>query len=195
MPHKKRRNAQRRNSRFPHFTLCHFLFLLISDPQAVADAYYVLSDPTRRKEYDALYASHAASERSTEPNAFFANFAQMFAGTASERTGRNARAEGFGEGQRPDAEGVFGDVFEEVNFFVPSAPFLFSHLYVRYLQLLRPEIDRRVQWWTYVGTASGGALGYIIGNLPGMVNLDSRNDISADRADRALTAVWRVCWK
>lgn len=36
-------------------------------------------------------------------------------------------------------------------------------------QMLRPEIQRRIPWWTYVGAASGGALGYIIANIPGMV--------------------------
>ena len=37
--------------------------------------------------------------------------------------------------------------------------------------MLRPEIDRHVPWWTYVGVVSGGALGYIVGNLPGMVRV------------------------
>jgi curved DNA-binding protein CbpA len=82
--------------------------------KAVADAYYVLSDPTRRKEYDTLFASRSSSDRSAEPDAssnFFANFANIFAGAA----GTPPRPEGFADGQRPDAEGVFGDVFEEVG--------------------------------------------------------------------------------
>ncbi|KAF8475440.1 DnaJ domain-containing protein [Gautieria morchelliformis] len=115
--------------------------------QAVADAYYVLSDPTRRKEYDTLFASRSSSDRSAEPDAsssFFANFANIFKGAA----GAPPRPEGFADAQRPDAEGVFGDVFEE---------------------MLRPEIDRHAPWWTYVGAVSGGALGYIVGNLPGMI--------------------------
>ncbi|KIJ45597.1 hypothetical protein M422DRAFT_227254 [Sphaerobolus stellatus SS14] len=120
--------------------------------QAVADAYYVLSDPARRKEYDTLYASHASSERTTEPESssdFFSSFANFF---SSGATGSNAGAApppaGFAGAQRPDPEGVFGDVFEE---------------------MLRPEIQRRVPWWTYIGAASGGAIGYIIANIPGMV--------------------------
>lgn len=80
--------------------------------QAVADAYYVLSDPTRRREYDALYASQPSSDRTAEPNAssnFFANFSNLFTGTS----GASPRPEG--DAQRPDPEGVFGDVFEEVG--------------------------------------------------------------------------------
>ncbi|KAF8527935.1 DnaJ domain-containing protein [Hysterangium stoloniferum] len=110
--------------------------------QAVADAYYVLSDPTRRKEYDLLYASRTKKDTSAEPEAssnFFSNFASFFSTAAPPPQ--------FGA-QRPDAEGVFADVFEE---------------------MLRPEVTRQVPWWTYVGAASGGALGYIIGNFPGML--------------------------
>lgn len=91
----------------------------------MADAYYVLSDAARRKEYDALYSSRSHSERTTEPDAstsFFANFANMFGGAANGDAGPGPRAEGFAEGQRPDAEGVFGDVFEEVGLFHFFAP-------------------------------------------------------------------------
>lgn len=80
----------------------------------MADAYYVLSDSTRRKEYDTLYASRSSSDRSAEPDAsssFFANFPNIFSSAA----GAPPRPEGSPEAQRPDAEGVFGNVFEEVG--------------------------------------------------------------------------------
>jgi len=48
----------------------------------------------------------------------------MFTGAADQGTGPDPRPEGFTEGQRPDAQGVFGDVFEEVSN-VPSSSFLF----------------------------------------------------------------------
>ncbi|TRM65733.1 DnaJ domain-containing protein [Schizophyllum amplum] len=109
--------------------------------QAVADAYYVLSDSSRRKEYDALYASRSYNEKTEDPSSssnFFAQFANMFGGGAE----RNAP-----ESERPDAEGTFADVFDD---------------------LLRPEIQKRVPWWSYVGTVCGGGIGFIVANLPGM---------------------------
>lgn len=81
--------------------------------QAVADAYYVLSDKTRRREYDALYSARSTSEKTDAPDAssnFFANFANMFAGGAT--TGGTG-VPPTGENQ-PNAEATFADVFEDV---------------------------------------------------------------------------------
>jgi len=127
--------------------------------QAVADAYYVLSDPGRRREYDILLSSRPASARSSDPNAstaFFTEFAKFFSGTSSSSKTSSAPGEkpspqAFGPGvapQRPDAEGVFTNVFEE---------------------LLRPEVESRVPWWAWVGAVSGAGIGFIIANLPGAV--------------------------
>ncbi|KAK8866149.1 hypothetical protein IAR55_001300 [Kwoniella newhampshirensis] len=141
--------------------------------QVVSDAYYVLSDPARRAEYDSLFRSRPQSEF-TEDNAsefeqeqasgnFFANFAQYFqqqqqnanaTGTGnapgaekSERAGSSFGG-GPGAGTRPDAHGVFGDVFEE---------------------MLAPEVAHVRPWWSWVGGASGAAIGYIVANIPGAV--------------------------
>lgn len=68
----------------------------------------MLSDSTRRKEYDLLYA--ARKDRANEPGAsgnFFSAFSGMFSGGA-----RNAGATPAAD--RPDADNVFADVFEEV---------------------------------------------------------------------------------
>ena len=134
----------------------------------MADAYYVLSDTQRRKEYDALLrtrgfrtsgftssASGAGANASSGPGpsfgstdpaasaAFFEQFRQYFSGSggggASKRKAQGANekssedeveeefmdddeeeiptasAGAWGAGARPDAEGVFGDVFEEVS--------------------------------------------------------------------------------
>lgn len=78
----------------------------------MADAYYVLSDTERRREYDSLYGSR--SEKTADPGAstdFFSTFANMFGSAAGGTTGA---AEGE-TGQRPDANNVFGDVFEDVS--------------------------------------------------------------------------------
>ncbi|CCA67878.1 hypothetical protein PIIN_01701 [Serendipita indica DSM 11827] len=118
--------------------------------QAVADAYYVLSDPTRRREYDALLASHSYSERTTDADAssnFFSAFANMFTGAANAGSSSGTQPEEKPEPfERPDAENTFADVFEE---------------------MLRPEVQRIVPWWSYIGAASGAGLGFIIANIPG----------------------------
>ncbi|KAJ3883024.1 DnaJ domain-containing protein [Lentinula edodes] len=106
--------------------------------QAVADAYYMLSDATRRKEYDSLRASKTSSERSTDSKSSYNFFSQFFGGSSA---GTQSEAN-----QQPDAEGVFTDVFEE---------------------LLRPEVERRFPLWGYFGAACGGGIGFIIANVPG----------------------------
>jgi len=110
--------------------------------QAIADAYYVLSDPKRRREYDLLY--NARSDRTDAPgssNAFFTQFANMFSGS----TGAAGEQP---ENVQPDPNGVFADVFDE---------------------LLRPEVERIAPWWSWLGTACGGGLGFIVANVPGMM--------------------------
>ncbi|KAG8947450.1 hypothetical protein FRC04_010771 [Tulasnella sp. 424] len=135
--------------------------------QAIADAYYVLSDPTRRREYDILLSSRPSSNRSSDPSSssnFFAEFAKFFSGAAAggdnasasssktssaqkEKPSQKAQGPGVAP-DRPNAEFVFTDVFEE---------------------LLRPEVERRVPWWAWVGAMSGAGIGFIIANLPGAV--------------------------
>jgi len=126
--------------------------------QKVADAYYVLSDPRRRSEYDLERASRPQSSQSTSEDAsasFFANFFRNAGAGAggtgpggfpdedlgSETDGGEARGAG-----RPDADHLFGDVFED---------------------MLRPEVHRALPVWTWTGGISGAALGFIVGNLPG----------------------------
>ncbi|KAG6896884.1 hypothetical protein C0992_005448 [Termitomyces sp. T32_za158] len=105
--------------------------------QALADAYYVLSDPVRRREYDTIYASRPFNDRS-DPNKTSGSFAQSSGMFTSS---------GF-QPRQPDAEHVFADVFEE---------------------LLRPEVERHVPWWSYLGAVCGGGLGFIVANVPGFM--------------------------
>jgi hypothetical protein len=81
----------------------------------------------------------------------------MFGGAAPNRTGTG----------QPNPDGVFADVFDEVPF---TAPVCYeSCLKLLYLlQLLRPEIERHVPWWTWLGSICGAGLGFIIGNVPGL---------------------------
>lgn len=124
----------------------------------MADAYYVLSDHTRRREYDILLTSRPEASQSSDPSAssdFFAEFAKYFSGGSTKpssspsSTAADEGKEYAGPGvapERPNADGVFGDVFEE---------------------LLRPEVESRVPLWAWLGTASGAGIGFIVANIPG----------------------------
>ncbi|KAF9947486.1 hypothetical protein BGZ70_002646, partial [Mortierella alpina] len=87
--------------------------------QQVADAYYVLSNVDRRREYDNARRSRSRDSRS--------------AWTASAP-------------HHAEAETVFGGVFEE---------------------LLRPEVQNPSRIYSPIGMASGAALGFICGGVPG----------------------------
>jgi len=50
--------------------------------------------------------------------------------------------------QRPNADQLFGDVFED---------------------LLRPEVEPHFPLWTWLGAACGAGLGFITANVPGLV--------------------------
>ncbi|KAI0662704.1 DnaJ domain-containing protein, partial [Cubamyces menziesii] len=140
--------------------------------QAVADAYYVLSDPTRRKEYDMLYNTRRPQEKTDQPSAsanFFSTFTNMFGGAAGAQS---QPAAGATPADRPDAEHVFADVFEE---------------------LLRPEVERHLPWWTWLGALCGAGLGFIIANIPGlMVGMYAGNRLGAirDAKGKSVAAVF-----
>ncbi|KAI0348661.1 DnaJ-domain-containing protein [Trametopsis cervina] len=135
--------------------------------QAVADAYYVLSDPTRRREYDSLYSTRSRREKEAEPNSsssanFFSQFANMFGGAAAGAT----------PPERPDADNLFGDVFEE---------------------LLRPEVQRHGPWWAWTGGVCGAGIGFIVANVPGlMVGAYAGNRLGAirDAKGRSVASVF-----
>lgn len=40
---------------------------------------------------------------------------------------------------------------------------------IEFSQLLRPEVERRVPWWSWIGAISGGGIGFIVANLPGLL--------------------------
>ncbi|GAA6001861.1 hypothetical protein JCM10207_002355 [Rhodosporidiobolus poonsookiae] len=108
--------------------------------QAVADAHYTLSDPDRRRAYDNLRASNQSrwSDQAESSGSYW----DYFGGGKQD----DDPAEEEAEGERPDADHVFGSVFEE---------------------MLRPEVNRVLPLWTWTGAAAGAALGFIVGNLPG----------------------------
>lgn len=133
---------------------------------------YVLSDTTRRSEYDAFRRASGFSNSSssvppggfdTDPEkeqqdsfhffrSFFSN--AQHGGTpfgAAAGAGSSSSSSTSGEqgaGAQPQANYVFSDVFEE---------------------LLRPEVHRVAPVWKWVGSASGAGLGFILANIPGAI--------------------------
>lgn len=161
----KRRSLKTHPDRFPNATPAERQ-RYTQKFQTLADAYYVLSDTERRREYDSLRTSRpsnssffsggsydddddeeAASEYSEKEQSYSANFFQsFFPGAFKEEQHDEDFSNSTNNPNQPRADGVFAGVFEE---------------------LLRPEVHRVAPFWKFVGGASGGALGFIVGNVPG----------------------------
>ncbi|PFH60483.1 hypothetical protein XA68_10873 [Ophiocordyceps unilateralis] len=137
--------------------------------QLVNDAYYTLSNTTRRRDYDIqrkLFGNKTADDPFAEaddevpqpdagpgssgPYSWAWNFFTRQAGG----DGGNANAHAHGDQQRAQNE-QFGDVFEEM---------------MREEGLAEDGTNRPTnKFWSLLGGVSGGALGFIVANVPGMV--------------------------
>ncbi len=104
-------------------------------------------------------------------------FSRMFTNSA---TG-NRPPDGVPEqpAQKPNADQVFGDVFEEVCHLLSlSSLYSLQRRRVRATtaqpsffrpQLLRPEVERHYPLWTWLGAACGAGLGLVTGDVHGLV--------------------------
>ena len=117
--------------------------------QEINDAYYTLSDPTRRREYDSARAYAAADEEVDD---------EVPGGSGSSSTpgGFPWSSFGFGSHDERDAD-QFGSVFEEM---------------MREEGMAEDDDGSgrsrpNNKFWAVVGGVSGGALGFIVGNFPG----------------------------
>lgn len=131
--------------------------------QRINDAYYTLSDPTRRRDYDATRQFHTGSS-----NTFSSDFGdedteqpqqQKPAGTGFPwsffGTGANSNAKTENSQHSKFSNEQFGSVFEEM---------------MRDADLADEEEGQtrpNGRFWTIVGAASGFGLGVIIGNITG----------------------------
>lgn len=117
--------------------------------QEISDAYFTLSDPSRRRDYD---ATRKPDDGSTQGGGGFPWSTFGFAGADGDGDRENER------GQRADSQ--FASVFEEM---------------LREEGLASdaddeggaPRARPTTRFWSIVGGMSGGALGFIVGNLPG----------------------------
>ena len=129
--------------------------------QLVNDAYYTLSDPTRRRDYDLQRRRHPAPPGAdTDP---FAEEPDTSVPGAGDGGAQNAYSwarnfftgQGQAPGDREQAENQqFGDVFEEM---------------LREEGMADQGGSPTRSFWSILGGVSGGALGFIVANMPGML--------------------------
>jgi len=119
--------------------------------QQVNDAYYTLSDPARRRDYDAARVFHGASSSNDnessngQPNSGF-SFPWSSFGFGS-KTQNPQEKQGYADAQ-------FGDAFEEML----------------HEQGMAEDGGRPTgKFWSFLGGLSGAAMGFILANFPGML--------------------------
>ncbi|KAK4098831.1 DnaJ-domain-containing protein [Parathielavia hyrcaniae] len=143
--------------------------------QLVNDAYYTLSDPTRRRDYDAQRKLYSRATGGGDP--FAEAEAEAGAGGGTGAGGgipfswawnfftSGGQGQGQGQGQQQQNQNQererteneqFADVFEEM-------------LREEGMADQGPGARPTGKFWSMVGGLSGGALGFIVANVPGLV--------------------------
>ncbi|KAG0650823.1 putative J domain-containing [Hyphodiscus hymeniophilus] len=133
--------------------------------QLINDAYYTLSEPSRRKDYDAARVYHGfGSGASTASTAWDSDedipipdpdveAAGSGGGFPWSSFGFSSKAKNKEEEQKFENE-QFGDVFEEM---------------LREEGMAENGGTPTGKFWSMVGGLSGGAMGFIVANFPGML--------------------------
>jgi curved DNA-binding protein CbpA len=134
--------------------------------QQINDAYYTLSDPTRRRDYDAARTYNSFTGSTATPDS---DFDEEIPNNAGSGGGAGGFAQGFpwsafGFGSAPAgnteeshnrfSEEQFGGIFEEM---------------LREEGMADQDAHPTSKFWSIVGGVSGGAMGFIVANFPGMV--------------------------
>ena len=125
--------------------------------QAINDAYYTLSEPTRRKEYDQARQFHSAAGGATYTDDD--EFADEEVPRASTNAGGFPWSWFTGKGAAPadDADNFSRNQFQE--------PF---EEMMNAAGLSEGDANQPTgKFWGIVGAASGAALGFIVGNIVG----------------------------
>ncbi|KAG8165440.1 hypothetical protein KVR01_005715 [Diaporthe batatas] len=138
--------------------------------QLVNDAYYTLSDPTRRREYDSqrkFFGGGASTSAGADPFAEPGNASDTGAGAGAgqsayswawnfftQQAGNQQQQQQAGRAQQEAENAQFGDVFEEM---------------LREQGMAEPNGTANNRFWGLLGGASGGALGFIVANVPGLL--------------------------
>lgn len=139
--------------------------------QAINDAYYTLSDPTRRREYDAARTYNNWTGSTATPDDEWEDEIPHAAGGQGAGAGTGGfnfgsfpwSAFGFGgdkpagnteESHNKFSEEQFGGIFEEM---------------LHEEGMADSDAGPTGKFWSVVGGLSGGAMGFIVANFPGMV--------------------------
>ncbi|KAJ4314901.1 hypothetical protein N0V94_006205 [Neodidymelliopsis sp. IMI 364377] len=141
--------------------------------QAINDAYYTLSDPTRRRDYDAARTYNNWTGSTATPDEEWEEEIPHAQGAGQSQSGQGGfggfgsfpwSAFGFGSGEKPAgsteeshnkfSEEQFGGIFEEM---------------LREEGMADKDSGPTGKFWSVVGGLSGGAMGFIVANFPGMV--------------------------
>jgi hypothetical protein len=139
--------------------------------QLVNDAYFTLSDPTRRRDYDAQRRLYKSSSTPADPFAEADDFSDFDEEIPAQGPGTGQSAYSWawnyftnksgdaGAPPPPDRERTqnaqFSDVFEEM---------------MREEGMAEDGTNQPTgKFWGMIGGLSGGALGFIMANVPGMV--------------------------
>jgi curved DNA-binding protein CbpA len=133
--------------------------------QLVNDAYYTLSDPTRRRDYDAQRKLFGRNTTSSTNDPFEEADEEIPAqgGAPGQEPGNayswawdffTSQAAGGAQNREQTEDAQFSDVFEEM---------------MREEGMAENDNQPTSKFWSLVGGLSGGALGFIVANVPGMV--------------------------
>jgi len=127
--------------------------------QLINDAYYTLSDPGRRREYDAARVYHGFGSGASTASTAFDSDEEIPDPNAQTGTGGFPWSSfGFKAKTPADKEKFeseqFGDVFEEM---------------LKEEGMAEQGGTPTGKFWSVVGGLSGGAMGFIVANFPGMI--------------------------
>lgn len=126
--------------------------------QQVNDAYYTLSDPSRRRDYDAARMYHGFGSGASTASTSFDSDEEIPQPDTTSAGGFPWSSFGFKAKNKEEEQKFeneqFGDVFEEM---------------LREEGMAEGGGTPTGKFWSVVGGLSGGAMGFIIANFPGML--------------------------
>ncbi|KAI9757059.1 MAG: hypothetical protein M1815_002173 [Lichina confinis] len=149
--------------------------------QQINDAYYTLSDPTRRRDYDATraYQGFGSGSRPESYQDFFGGGAQQQQQQHQQPQDQQQQQQdtsssffssfpfsafGFGQQQQQRPQNAAGSAPSNDQF-----ASVFEEMLREQGMAEGPEARPTGKFWSLVGGLSGGAMGFIVANFPGAI--------------------------